>query len=97
MTHYVVVQLVPKDPEVLNKYLAVGRAAIEKHGGSAVAGGASRIVLEENGAGAPANVVLTFPSGEAAQAWMDDPELAEVHDLRRAGADTTITLLPPIG
>lgn len=96
MSHYVVVQLTPKDPALLERYFAVGRAAIEKHGGTAIAGGPDRKVLEDNGAGDPASVVLTFPSGEAAEAWINDPDLAEVHDLRRTGANTTITLLPPI-
>ena len=53
-------------------------------------------MLEENGGGTPASVLLTFPSGEAAQAWIDDPDLADVHNLRRTGANTTITLLPPM-
>lgn len=96
MDHYVVVQLTPKEPELLQKYFAVGRAAVEKHGGQAIAGGPDRVVLEENGAGDPASVLLSFPSKEAAQAWMDDPELADVHDLRRRGAATTITMLPPM-
>ena len=96
MSHLVVVQLTPKDPDILNKYFAVGRAAVEKHGGQAIAGGPDRIVLEENGAGAPASVVLSFPSGESAHSWINDPDLAEIHSLRRDGANTTITLLPPM-
>ncbi len=96
MTHYVVVQLTPKDPEMLERYFAVGRAAVEKHDGLAVAGGPDRKVLEENGAGDPASVLLSFPSGAAAESWMNDPDLKEVHDLRRNGAHTTITLLPPM-
>ena len=96
MSHYVIVQLTPKNPELLEKYFAVGRAAVEKHGGAAIAGGPDRIVLEDNGAGAPASVLLSFPTKDAAQAWIEDPELTDVHALRRNGANTTITLLPPM-
>lgn len=96
MDHYVVVQLTPKEPEVLKQYFAVGKAAVEKHGGEAIAGGPDRVVMEENGAGDPASVLLKFPSKTAALAWIEDPELAETHALRRRGAATTITLLPPM-
>ncbi len=96
MTHFVVVQLTPKNTEILDRYLAVGRAAVEKHGGTAIAGGPDRKVLEENGAGDPASVLLSFPSGAAAESWINDPDLKDVHDLRRNGANTTITLLPPM-
>lgn len=97
MTHYVVVQLAPTNEETLKRYYAVGGAAVKKHGGQAIAGGLEVKVLEENGgAGAPVKVLLGFPSAEAAQSWIDDPELAEVHALRRSGAETKITLLPPM-
>ena len=96
MTHYVVVQLAPKDENTLKRYFAVGREAVEKNGGKPIAGGPDRAVLEDNGGGTAASVLLSFPSGEAAHAWINDPDLAEVHSLRRTGADTTITLLPPM-
>jgi uncharacterized protein (DUF1330 family) len=96
MTHYVAVQIVPKDMEVLNRYFAVGRAALEKHGGKVVAGGPDSKVLEDNGAGDPVKVLAQFPDAASAEAWINDPELADVHAMRREGAHTTITLLPPL-
>ncbi len=96
MTHYVVVQLAPKDQETLEKYFKVGGAAVKKHRGYPIAGGAEKKVIEENGGGVPAHVLLAFPDAESVEAWMDDPELAEVHALRRAGAVTTMTMLPPM-
>lgn len=94
MTHYVVVQLEPVDDAVLKEYFAVGGAAVKKHGGRPIAGGPDRKVLEDNGGGTPAHVLLTFPDATAAQNWIDDPDLAGVHALRRTGARTTITMLP---
>ena len=94
MPAYVVVQLEPTDEDALKRYYEVGGAAVKKHGGAALAGGPDKAVLEENGAGTPAHVLISFPDVAAAHAWMDDPELADVHALRRSAAKTTITLLP---
>lgn len=94
MTAYVVVQLEPKDEAKLQAYYKLGGAAVKKHGGTAVAGGPGKTVLEDNGGGIPAHVLLMFPDAEAAQGWINDPALAEVHAMRRSGAHTTITLLP---
>jgi len=94
MPVYVVVQLAPVDEAVLKDYFAVGGDAVKKHGGRALAGGPGKAVLEDNGGGTPAHVLLTFPDVAAAHAWIDDPDLAGVHALRRNGARTTITLLP---
>ena len=96
MTHYVVVQLAPKDQETLEKYFKVGGAAVKKHGGFPIAGGAEKQVIEDNGGGVPAHVLLAFPDADSVMAWMEDPELAEVHALRLAGAVTTMTMLPPM-
>lgn len=96
MPHYVVVQLTPKDPETLDAYRARGKEPVVAHGGRQIAGGPGTEVLEDNGAGTPAAVLLEFPSAEAARGWINDPDYAEVHALRRAGAHTTITLLPPV-
>ncbi len=94
MPAYVVVQLAPKDDTLLKRYYAVGGGALRKHGGTPLAGGPEKQVLEDNGGGIPAHVLISFPDAAAARAWIDDPDLAEIHALRRAGAHTTITLLP---
>jgi len=96
MTHYVVVQLAPKDDATLQQYFKVGGAAVKKHGGYPIAGGAGKKVIEDNGGGVPAHVLLAFPDAESVDAWMGDPDLAEVHALRRAGAVTTMTMLAPM-
>ena len=97
MTHYVTVQLEVTDPEMMQQYRERGFEPVKKHGGEMIAGGPGCEVLEENGGGAPASVLLAFPSAEAARAWAQDPEFAEVYALRRRAAKTTITLLPPKG
>ena len=93
MTRYVVVQLEPTDQDKLQQYFKVGGAAVAKHGGQKVAGGADNEVIEDNGGGIPARVLLSFPDAKAAKAWINDPELADIHALRKAGSKTTITLM----
>jgi len=36
---------------------------------------------------------LSFPDKSAAQAWINDPDLADLHDLRRSAGHTEILLL----
>ena len=96
MTYYVVVQLAPRNQKTLDAYFEVGGAAVKKHGGFPIAGGPGKCVIEDNEGGVPAHVLLGFPNRESVAAWMEDPELEQVHALRKAGAKTTITLLPPL-
>lgn len=94
MPSYAVVQLIETDADTLATYRQVAGTALEKHGGAPLAGGPGSDVLEDFGAGSTANVIITFPNADAARAWINDPELADIHALRRKGAKTTITLLP---
>ena len=94
MPCYVVVQLVPTDEARLAEYRTHAVAAVAKHGGRPFAGGPGTEVLEDTGAGATMVLVAEFPAAENARAWISDPDLAEIHALRRAGAKTTIMSLP---
>lgn len=96
MAHYLSVILVVKDQETLAEYFKVGAAAVAKHGGKAFAGGPETKVLQQ--ASEPTKgVILEFPAAQNAEDWLSDPELADVHALRDAGADVTILSLPPMG
>jgi uncharacterized protein (DUF1330 family) len=37
--------------------------------------------------------ILEFPSAEQAKAWYNDPEYAQLIDLRQTGADANIVVL----
>ncbi|MGH1480672.1 MAG: DUF1330 domain-containing protein [Geminicoccales bacterium] len=95
MTHYAIVTLVVKDPAKLSEYQAVGGPAVAKHGGKAIAGGAKTQALQQPH-GPTMGVVLIFPSEGHISAWLEDPELAEVHALRNAAADVTVLAMPAI-
>jgi uncharacterized protein (DUF1330 family) len=96
MAHYALITLVVKDQEKLAAYLKVGGPAVAKHEGKAIAGGPQSQALQIPH-GETKGVVLEFPSANHITAWLDDPELADVHALRNQAADTTILSLPSIG
>ena len=93
MTHYALVTMVVKDTEKLAAYLAVGGPAVAKHEGKPMAGGPKTEALQEP-YGTTKGVVLQFPSAAHVTAWLDDPELADVHALCNSAADVTILSLP---
>ena len=86
MSHYALVTMVVKDNEKLSQYLAVGGPAVAKHGGRPIAGGPAAEALQQPH-GVTRGVVLEFAKAENIQAWLDDPELADVHALRDAAAE----------
>lgn len=93
MPAYVTVQLKITDPAVFDEYRKVAGPAMAKHGAKPISSGKAE-VLYDAGLGAGPGVLLEFPSVEAVHAWLDDPEIAEVHALRNRGAAATLTLLP---
>jgi len=94
MTEYVVGYLKAlKDPESMAAYRAQAKEALAQHGGEILLPPTAPERLE-GGADTPkAFVLLRFPDGDAAKAWLADPALKEVHALRHAGADLTFFLL----
>ena len=93
MTHYALVTLVVKDADKLAEYYAVGGQAVAKHMGKPIAGGPETLALQEPH-GQTRGVVLQFPSADHIKQWLEDPDLADVHQLREEAADVTILSLP---
>lgn len=90
---YVVAKLDITNPQALTEYREVAGPALAKHGGKPVAGAGATTVLE-GGASAPDTAaIFTFSDKESALAWINDPELADVHDLRRSAGTSDILLL----
>jgi uncharacterized protein (DUF1330 family) len=90
---YAYAKITVTNPEALAQYRDVAGAALDKHGGKVAAASGEFTVLE----GAPdvPNVaaLLSFPDKEAAMSWVSDPEIADVHELRRSGGKSEILLL----
>lgn len=90
---YAYAEITVTNPEALAEYRDVAGAALAKHGGKVES--ASREFTTLDGAPVAPNVaaLLSFPDKAAAVAWSEDPELADVHALRRSAGGSNILLL----
>lgn len=90
---YAYAMLTVTNPDALVEYRDVAGAALAKHGGKVESAAREFTVLD--GAPEAPNVaaLLSFPDKEAAIAWSTDPELADVHSLRRSAGASDILLL----
>ena len=77
---YVIVRATVTNPDQWAKYGAMTKVALDKFGGTPVVRGGQCETIE--GVGAPRNVVLEFPSYEAALGYARSPEYAEAKKLR---------------
>ena len=90
---YAIAKLGVLNPDALAQYRDVAGAALAKHGG-AVAGAARDFTVLDGAPNAPdVAAVLQFPDRDAALAWANDPDLADVHALRRSAGTSDILLL----
>ncbi|MEM9631376.1 MAG: DUF1330 domain-containing protein [Pseudomonadota bacterium] len=82
------------DKEVLGAYREKAADALAKHGGQLVAADPEPLVLEAANDVPDITALLSFPTADAAKAWREDPELADIHALRNKGGKSTIVVLP---
>ena len=91
--NYAIAKLDITDPEKLAAYRDVAGTALAKHGGAVVTASGVYTVLD----GAPdttgVTAILSFPDKASALAWANDPELADVHALRRSAGASNIQFL----
>ena len=90
---YAFVQITITDPEMMAKYAEVAGAALQKYGAAPVAMSKEPTRLEGDAAAPSRAVLLGFPDRDAAMGWINDPELADIHALRRSAGDSEITLI----
>jgi uncharacterized protein (DUF1330 family) len=91
---YAIAQIAVSDMEALGRYREHAGAALARHGGTILAAGPRPELLEGEGPAPDTMALISFPSLEAARAWIGDPALAEVHALRNQGGRSTVMLLP---
>ena len=81
------------NPEALSEYREKAGPALARHGGKVEQGSAEPLVLD----GAPdlpdVAAILSFPDRASAMNWMNDPDLADIHALRRSAGGSDIVLL----
>jgi uncharacterized protein (DUF1330 family) len=87
---YVIAHATVTDPEQWGKYAAATKVALDKFGGVPIVRGGACEIIE--GIGTKRNVILEFPSYEAALGYAQSTEYAEARKLReRAGTlDMTV-------
>jgi uncharacterized protein (DUF1330 family) len=96
MPAYVIADVRVTDPGVYGAYAARTPEVLRKYGARFVVRGGTAETLE--GDWSPQRlVVLEFPSAEAARAWYDSPEYAELRELRRGAATGSLVLVEGTG
>lgn len=81
------------DPGSIAAYRESAAAALAKHGGKVEQATPAPTALDGTPQIPDIAAILSFPNADAARAWINDPELASIHDLRRKAGDTEIMLL----
>lgn len=90
---YAIARLTVTKPEALAQYRDVAASALAKHGGQVVAAAGEFSVLDGSPDAPDVAAVLSFPDKQSALAWSNDPELADIHALRRSAGASDILLL----
>jgi len=93
MTVLAVVSLRITNPESLESYRGKAADALARHGGTVVEASRELTVLEGHPVVPDALAIVQFPDRDAAQAWIGDPELADIHALRRGSGSSEIILM----
>ena len=90
---YAFVQITVTDPDTFAEYASKAGPALAKYGAQPQAMTTQPLRLEGDTPAPSRAVLLSFPDKEAALGWINDPEFAEVHALRRAAGASEITLI----
>lgn len=90
---YATVELTITAPDSFAAYGAKAGPALSKYGGQPIAMSGEAIRIEGDAPVPSRAVILSFPDKEAALGWINDPEFAEIHALRRGSGQSQILLL----
>ena len=88
---YVIAHAEVTNPEKWAEYVAKSKVALDKFGGTPIVRGGRHRIME--GKGTARNVVLEFPSYEAAEGYATSQEYAEAKKLREGAGTIDITVV----
>lgn len=88
---YVIAHATVTDPEKWGRYVAKSKIALDKFGGVPIVRGGKCEIMEGNGVAR--NVVLEFPSYEAALGYARSPEYAAAKAERQGAGTIDITVV----
>lgn len=91
MPAYLTVRFNPLDPEKLQQYGAAVAATLARHSGEVLAKGPAEHLHGNSGYGM--QVILAFPSRDAALAWYRSDEYQALIPTRDAGMDSQFQLV----
>ena len=89
---YVIAQIKVTDPETYPAYVAMVQPIVEKFGGEFIVRG-GRSESHEGTPPGDRNVVIRFPSFEAARDWYHSEDYAEAKALRRSASTSVQTIV----
>lgn len=90
---YAYAQLNVTNPEAMAQYRAVAGEALARHGGKVESASSDVIALDGTPSVPPVAALLSFPDKKSALGWINDPDLKEVHALRRSAGTSDILLM----
>ena len=90
---YVYLNLTVTKPDIFADYGKVAAPALKMHGCTVVTVSKENEYIDGEGEAPQISVLLNFPDKAAAHAWINDPELASVHELRRNSGDLSMLLV----
>ena len=88
MSYYSVLAVTPTAEDWIPDYIGSATALVAKHGGKYLARTASYERLEGEGEGAALRIIIEWPSKEAAEGFMSDPEYVPHLEARTAGSNS---------
>ncbi len=90
---YAYAKITVTNPEAMAQYREVAGEALARHGGKVETATAEFTVLDGTPERPDVSALLSFPDKDAALAWANDPELSDIHALRRSSGQSDILLL----
>ncbi len=90
---YAFAKLTVTNPDALAQYRDLAGPALARHGGKVEHASGNTVVLDGNPDLPDVAAILSFPDRASAQAWIEDPDLADIHALRRSAGGSDIVLL----
>lgn len=93
MPAFALVTISLEDRHTFSEYRKLAGPAMAKHKCEPLAVSSEARVIEGEGPAPDVTVILTFPDRDHALAWIGDPEIAAVHQLRQSAGTSRIILM----
>jgi len=88
MTHYLIAQVKVNDDSWIPDYAANVHDIVDKHGGKYLSRSGNITILEGSQSETNLVAIIEFPSMDALQAFVSDPDYAPYAEARQAGTDS---------